>query len=72
MFVCNHSDFLFPIMALIHQLAVVAMVFLLPANQRRASEHAQRRQWCHNLSQLQSAEAVKSDPFLNANEKERD
>lgn len=38
---CNHSDFLFPIMALIHQLAV-AMVFLSPPNQRRAREHAQR------------------------------
>lgn len=69
-FVCNHSDFLFPIMALIHQLAVVAMVFLLPPNQRRASEQAQRRQWCHNLSQgSKGTEAVKSDPLFNVNEK---
>jgi len=39
--VCNH--FLFPIMALIHQL-VVAMVFLLPPNQSHAGEHAQRQE----------------------------
>lgn len=46
---CNHSDFLFPIMALIHQLAV-AMVFLSPPNQRQAREHAQRGQSRNNFS----------------------
>ena len=46
--VCNHSDFLFPIRALIHQLAV-AMVFLSPPNQSQASGHAQTGE-THNFN----------------------
>ncbi len=47
--VCNHSDFLLPIRALIHQLAV-AMVFLSPPNQSQASEQAQRGESHHNFN----------------------